>query len=996
MSIYDALYRCIEDNPEICTNIKRFRATLLDLSMDDTTSVNLIELAMKNGLHYKISKISRSNQREIQNIITDFAKSYSINNSRIGWLTEFFTNVFAERDLVEKGERGTRLRFAKKGNFLLLDTEQLPIPEKNYIPCGSGNKDYGFIIHGLNEEANCVHPLANIYAVTFGILQRSLNINPSKYIKDYEQSNKAALNYSIVYRLEMIILLLIKNNYIKDNIVSIIFDGNINDLNAAVGDINNIASTIASLAKIEYKPLKYVFNKKGTTISQKEGEGAVSYTNVSKRETECRYAWIERNIIYDVDKTNEDKLDILLENIFDFSTFLNGQKDSLIRILNGKDNRSICILPTGRGKSLIYYFVAMLQSCSTIVITPSDILIKDQIRNLKLFHGIDDVLEIRNGMRFENFVPSNKFIFVTPMTVMDRKLINRLIDLNNKQIIGSVILDEIHCISNWSHDFRPEYLMLSFILTEFVDKTRYIGFTATANYSVILDVKNQLKIKDEDIISLLSIKNGNVKFKYTSCNTIEDIYKEVSSEIEGNMADSTMELKRTMVFTRTEDESEKVYDFISEKDRNYVDIYNGHLESYIDFAEGETDVIIADDTMGIGINMPSVTSIIHVGAPISKSEYVQQMGRAGRNGIASTSSVAYIGRDKYIGEYKKLIDRNVKVEDILTAESKPELELEYKTIVGKIFGNIESKPDFMRKVLTVADSVMKLDLQSALAFNVKDVHDYSEVSKIMRYLYVLHKTGVIYSWYLEGVNEKEGIVSFYIDQGKEKATLTRVIETSLKYINSLGSYKKITKTIKESESIQDVILGYVEWHYSQLLYYHREQFIDMLDYLEIYKDKSDIEKEEAIANYFSLSIIDVERDVKNANKLSIKDIIKYALSSPTMAVADNMRKSNEGKYNVKIDLFLLLYNVLMFDDFDVSRYKRVLQGLTKAERDEFIDNIALFYDRLMKENKILLIKELEQYEKIGDLLDKTFSKMPKDEVYFGIIAKHCNKAFENK
>ena len=55
MSIYDALYRCIEDNPEICTNIKRFRATLLDLSMDDTTSVNLIELAMKNGLHYKYS-----------------------------------------------------------------------------------------------------------------------------------------------------------------------------------------------------------------------------------------------------------------------------------------------------------------------------------------------------------------------------------------------------------------------------------------------------------------------------------------------------------------------------------------------------------------------------------------------------------------------------------------------------------------------------------------------------------------------------------------------------------------------------------------------------------------------------------------------------------------------------------------------------------------------------------------------------------------------------
>ena len=142
--------------------------------------------------------------------------------------------------------------------------------------------------------------------------------------------------------------------------------------------------------------------------------------------------------------------------------------------------------------------------------------------------------------------------------------------------------------------------------------------------------------------------------------------------------------------------------------------------------------------------------------------------------------------------------------------------------------------------------------------------------------------------------------------------------------------------------------------------------------------------------------MDVERDVKNANKLGVEDIIKYALSSPTMAVADNMRKSNEGKYNVKVDLFLLLYNVLMFDEFDVSRYKRVLDSMTKKERDEFIDGIALFYDRLSKENKIILIKELQKYEKIGDLLDNAFSKMPKDDVYYGIIAHYCNEAFENK
>ena len=260
--------------------------------------------------------------------------------------------------------------------------------------------------------------------------------------------------------------------------------------------------------------------------------------------------------------------------------------------------------------------------------------------------------------------------------------------------------------------------------------------------------------------------------------------------------------------------------------------------------------------------------------PISKSEYVQEMGRAGRNGIESSSSIVYLGKSEYKEDYKRLIDRNVKIDNILSLLNRADLEDEFKTIVGKIFGNVEDKIAFVRKVITVSDSIQKMDLQGVLAFNVKDVHNYAETSKIMRYLYVLHKTGIIYSWYFEGINEKEGIISFYIDQGKEKATLDRVKQGSLNYINSLGIYKKATHQIKEAESIEDVIMAYVEWHYSQLLYYHREQFIDMLDFLDVYKDRSDAEKAEALESYFALSILDVQRDVKKTDNLSVEEIIR--------------------------------------------------------------------------------------------------------------------------
>ena len=130
--------------------------------------------------------------------------------------------------------------------------------------------------------------------------------------------------------------------------------------------------------------------------------------------------------------------------------------------------------------------------------------------------------------------------------------------------------------------------------------------------------------------------------------------------------------------------------------------------------------------------------------------------------------------------------------------------------------------------------------------------------------------------------------------------------------------------------------------------------------------------------------------------ITIEEIIRFAESSPTLAIADNMRKSNEGKYMVKIDLFLLLYNLFQFDDFDKSRYKRIISNLSKEDLNDFINCIYLFYSRLKDEDKLNIIDGLVPVIKVGDLLDIIYKETTKDTVYYYIFALYANKTFGEK
>lgn len=330
-----------------------------------------------------------------------------------------------------------------------------------------------------------------------------------------------------------------------------------------------------------------------------------------------------------------------LKKYFGYSEFRPKQEGIIQSVLEGKD--SFVLMPTGGGKSLCYQLPAILFKGITIVISPLIALMKDQVDALKA-NGVDAAFlnstltsEEQSQIYFRLRNKDLKILYLAPERLLanNGELIDFLADLE----VSLVAIDEAHCISQWGHDFRPEYLRLS-ILKRKLPKTPFIALTATADDITRKDILEKLGFKNPEI-SVSSFDRPNIEYNVQVKQNSFDRLLDFLDDRKGESG---------IIYTLSRKETESIALRLAAegyKAKAYHAGLNREIreENQDLFLRDDVNIIVATIAFGMGIDKSNVRFVVHMTLPKNIEGYYQETGRAGRDGLASTALLFYSAGD---------------------------------------------------------------------------------------------------------------------------------------------------------------------------------------------------------------------------------------------------------------------------------------------------------------------------------------------------------------
>jgi ATP-dependent DNA helicase RecQ len=341
----------------------------------------------------------------------------------------------------------------------------------------------------------------------------------------------------------------------------------------------------------------------------------------------------------------------LLQTVFGYPAFRGQQADIVNHVASGGD--ALVLMPTGGGKSLCYQIPALLREGVGVVVSPLIALMQDQVDALEEVGVraafLNSTQTFEETLRIERLVRTGEIdlVYVAP----ERLMTQRCLDLFEDSRISLFAIDEAHCVSQWGHDFRPEYIRLSILHERFPDVPR-IALTATADQQTRAEIAHRLQL-DEARQFVSSFDRPNIRYSIVEKTTgRKQLLDFITTEHPGDSG---------IVYCLSRKKVEETAEFLNENGIRAMAYHAGmehtkRAENQAKFLREENIVMVATIAFGMGIDKPDVRFVCHLDLPKSIEGYYQETGRAGRDGMPASAWMAYGLQDVVL--QRRMIDES--------------------------------------------------------------------------------------------------------------------------------------------------------------------------------------------------------------------------------------------------------------------------------------------------------------------------------------------------
>ncbi|NOQ91240.1 MAG: RecQ family ATP-dependent DNA helicase, partial [Flavobacteriaceae bacterium] len=358
----------------------------------------------------------------------------------------------------------------------------------------------------------------------------------------------------------------------------------------------------------------------------------------------------------------------ILQKYWAHQEFREPQQEIINAVLD-KQN-TIALLPTGAGKSICFQIPALINNGVCIVISPLISLMEDQVNSLKKKgikaialtsrYNTNEVIQLFDNLQFGNY----KFLYLSPEKLQSEFIQEKISQLK----VNLIAIDEAHCISQWGHDFRPAYLKIA-ILKKIHPNTNIIALTASATPKVIEDIIKHLELDNIQIFKK-SFFRKNIRIQLIKSDAIFEQVKQILVKVK----------EPVIIYTSTRKNTIQISNYLNHQGFKSTFFHGGlpnetKSKTLNNWVNESTPIIVATNAFGMGIDKANVRAVIHVHIPNSIENYMQEIGRAGRDNKTSNAYLIY--NNSTIFESKTFIEKGIASTEFC------------KTVYGKLHENYQ-------------------------------------------------------------------------------------------------------------------------------------------------------------------------------------------------------------------------------------------------------------------------------------------------------------------